>query len=165
MNAVYPGAATWDDVVARLDAAEDRSSRRVRRDLARAASTVALDGYDHLPPIERRAGAALAVRDALAAYRLAGGTPEHLQRVLAFTTVVGTLDDVVGSLGDRARLARARLELALEHVDDDNADEHAAHVADVEQGAARLERPRAGSRRLDACGAGAARVAGGRPLG
>lgn len=134
------GAATWDDAVARLDAAEHRPSRRIRRDLLQAARLVALDGHDQLNPIERRRRAALAARDALAAYRLAGGTPEHLAVV---SRLVGAPDDVVGSVDDRARLARARVELALEfELEDDS--EHAAHVADVEQRAARLERPAAG---------------------
>lgn len=139
------GAATWDDAVARLDAVEHRPSRRIRRDLVRAASTVALDGHDQLHPVERRRRAALALRDALAAYRLAGGTAEHLKVVAGFSRLGGHPDDVVGSVSDRARLARARIELALESFNDDfselNADEHAAHVADVEQRAARLERP------------------------
>lgn len=129
----------WDDVVNRLDRLDRRPAIAVARSLYRAVeATVSAPHSGRGYPIERRRLAALTVRDALAAYRLAGGDPDHLHRVVVFPVVAG---DVVAPLGDRARLARARIELAFRDVDDDNADDHAAHVADVEQRAAALERP------------------------
>lgn len=130
--------ASWDDVVALADRTDHRSSRRVSLDLVGAAAALQAAG----DPLERRRHAGLAAWDALAVYRLAGGTPDHLARFIALRAAVDRPDDATGPLGDRARLARARVELALRFVVDDDADEHAAHVADVEQRAAALERPR-----------------------
>jgi hypothetical protein len=137
---------SWGDAVARIDTDDHRSSRDIRTSLAAWASLISDNGHDRLNPIERRRRATSALIDALAAYRLAGGTLEHLHRVLGRTNFAGYDDDVAGSVGDRARLARARIELALEvagyELSDFDADEHASRVADVEQRAAALERPR-----------------------
>jgi hypothetical protein len=132
---------SWGDAVTRIDVADYRSARRIHADLRRAAEHLTVADRD-CTPLERRRLAGLALVDALAAYRLAGGTLEHLHCVLGRASAAGQFGDVAGCVGDRARVARARAELALRTVTDDNADEHAAHVADVEQRAAALERPR-----------------------
>lgn len=138
--------ATWDAVVDALDAADHRSSRRIHDDAWRAAGNLEDRLRVGCDPLERRRLAALAARDALAAYRLAGGTPEHLAAAAGLVRVIGCGDDVAGSLGDRARVARRRIDLHHDchrrRIQGDPLDDAA-----VEQRAAALERPRSAGRR------------------
>jgi hypothetical protein len=102
-------SATWDDAVARLDATDHRPARRIARDLATPRSGRRRPrAHRRLAPSDRRRRCAPPLVGALAAYRLAGGDPEHLARILAEPgpCVNG---DVAGTVGERGRVARARI--------------------------------------------------------
>lgn len=137
---------SWQDAVLRLDRTDHRSRIRVYRDLARSANAAQQARRDVAPALEQfeqRRHTALLLRDALAAYRLAGGTPEHLGHVLNLGAILAFEGDVVGSVGDRARIARERIRVDLEPFGPDGASEHAGRVRDVNDRAAALEQPRA----------------------
>lgn len=127
---------TWDDAVARLDATDHRSASRVRRDIVRAAAVLAAS--DHAAAAERRHVAGLAACAALAAYRLAGGTPAHLAMVAGDRGRgrAATADDVTGSVGDRAAVARQCLDLDSSDLDASTVIPH------LDQRAADLDQPR-----------------------
>jgi hypothetical protein len=135
-------SVTWDDAVARLDATDHRPARRIARELAAAigAAAAAAEGVD-VGPLERRRRAARILVGALAVYRLAAGDPEHLASVLAEPgpCVNG---DVAGTVGDRGRIARARIMVDLDASRPDVTDEQRASVAaHLDELAAALERP------------------------
>jgi hypothetical protein len=148
---------SWQDAVLRLDRTDHRSRIRVYRDLARSANAAQQACRNVAPPLEQRRHTALLLRDALAAYRLAGGTPEHLGRVLNLGAVLNLDGDVVGSVGDRARIARERIRVDLEPFAPDGIGEHAGRIRDVNDRAATLEQPRATTTTTDADGDAGAR--------
>jgi hypothetical protein len=120
---------SWDDAVARLDATDRRALERITLDLVCAADAVhTIGGSGH--PLERRRLAGLAARHALAAYRLAGGGAEHFRDVMGLGSLIGHPDDVARSVGGRAVIARARVELATRTDIDDRVRARAAAALD-----------------------------------
>src|SRR4051812_42354269 len=135
---------SWDDVVARIDRTDHRPTRSIDAALARAVDSLARFPV-HSDPRERRRAAGCALREALAVYRLAGGGPAYLDNLARLLERTPPGDAVAGPVGDRARLARARLELhANRAVNTDDEDELAGideRLDDVNARAAALERP------------------------
>jgi hypothetical protein len=136
---------SWHDLVAALERAEraDHSTAlRINNDLRRAAAI--LDAAEPgVPPLERRRIAALALADALAAYRLAGGDREHFAGVVSLRAQIHHTDDVAGSVADRATVARQRVDLELRKHKLSRPDAVDVLAGRLDERAAALERPRA----------------------
>jgi hypothetical protein len=130
---------TWTDVVNRIDRTDHRSTRQICGDLFRASARLSrypLNGDAR----EQRRIAGCVLREAIAAYRLAGGDPAHLDSLAELIERHRPGDPVRAPVGNRARLARARLELLDERAvagEDSDVDER---IEDIELRASALER-------------------------
>lgn len=135
---------SWGAIVAHVDRTDCRPARDIDAELERAVYRASFHSGISDPLVRRRV-AGVALLAALAAYRLAGGEPEHLDGLGQLAEHVALTGPRVGSVGDRARLARGRIELHRERAaaasDAAAYDDATARIADLERRAAALERP------------------------
>lgn len=135
-------SVTWDDGVNRVARTDHRSARQIGDDLLRAAARLARYPITEHPR-ERRRIAGCVLREAIAAYLLAGGDPEHLDGLAELIERHQPGPPVRGPVGARALLARARLELLDERAvsDEEGRVDVDERIEDVDLRAAGLERP------------------------